>query len=109
MIIISLLGSQPTIAEITRMGIAEEICSDYQTLGILVGIGLPQVESYRQQSFMNTTHTCYLILDKWISKNGHPPQYPLTWKGLYNILCDMQYNKVAEKLKVELSTRGINL
>ena len=104
-----ILGSQPTMAEITQMGIAEQISSDYQTLGILVGISLSQVESYRQQSFMNTTHTCNFILDEWISKNGHPPMYPLTWKGLYNILCKMNFKKVAEKLKSELSIKGINL
>lgn len=82
---------------IISFGILKDISEAYVDLGIRVGLQQSEIDNCFKQSFMNTRTTCIHIIDSWINKGGHGPKYPNTWKGLYDLLCDIGYKKTANK------------
>ena len=51
---------------------------------------------------MDNEAACILILDAWMSKGGHAPHYPLSWKGLYDLLKDIDRKKVGDSMMRDL-------
>ena len=96
------------MAYIERMNIADKIGSKYQRLGTILGLNMATIDSYKQQSFMNLGQTSGRILNDWIERNGHPPNYPLTWKGLYDVLCDIGHRNAAETMRSDLRQKGVH-
>ena len=42
---------------------------------------------------------CISVFSHWINNNGYPPNYPLTWDGLSELLRDVEHETAAMRLK----------
>ena len=100
---------KPSMEEILTLGITERMSSRYQNAGQLLGLNLEYISRLKQRSLMDNRRTCELIFEHWVKNNGHPPNYPLTWKGLYNLLCDIQHRKLAEDMKYKLASKEVRI
>lgn len=89
------------------LGIVDKISMKYQALGLCVGLSLDKIEGFRQRSFLDNTATCNFILNAWVSKGGHPPNYPLSWQGLYDLLKDIGHKKAGGDMRRDLACKGI--
>ena len=93
-----IIDAQPTLETITKLRIVGKICDKYQALGVRLGMKLSKIRSYYQRSCMDSEATCNSILDDWVNKGGHPPHYPLSWKGLYDLLVDIGHKKTGDDM-----------
>ena len=95
--------------EITVLKIVDKISMQYQKLGLLIGLSVSEIEGFRERSFLNTEKTCNFIFDAWVSKNGHSPNYPLSWEGLYALLKDIGHKQAADDMKQDLARKGVKV
>ena len=89
-----------------KFRLVRKISDKWFDAGLLVGVPTTALESYSQR-FVDNNKRCIQVLSDWIN-NGHP-DYPPTWAGLYNLLCDIEKGTVAQELKKVLETKGIVL
>ena len=75
--------------------------SQWYNAGLLLGLKADALENIKQKSSDNAERFVS-VLTHWIDSNGHP-NYPLTWDGLCELLCDIDRDTAAEELKQALT------
>lgn len=63
-------------------------------------------DNYKQNNADNEQCLKDVFTD-WIHQNGHPPEYPLTWVGVFQLLQDVGMTTAAEDLKKALESKGL--
>ena len=91
---------------ITQFRIVEKVGSQSQMLGLHVGLSMAQLANFRSKPCSDNFSVCNCIFDHWINTNGHT-NYPLSWKGLYDLLVDIGHSTAAEDMKETLATWGV--
>ena len=88
-----------------KLRIVQTICPKWRTVGNLLDISDPVLESILSQYRGDLEECCYAVLRQWLD-NGSPG-YPLTWEGLLELLEDVDCSQVSEELRdaLELNTR----
>ena len=88
-----------------KLEIIKNISAQWQTLGFRVGLTLEECDEIESQDNKIHSKCCVRVFSKWIERNGCR-DYPLSWQGLYDLLCDIDKDAVAEKLKRALASLG---
>ena len=53
---------------------------------------------------------CSRVIDTWIESGGLPsPEYPITWRGVYDLLLDIELKDVADIMTTALASHGIDI
>lgn len=95
-------SKSPTMQIIQELNIVREISTDYRALGRLVGLCDSEIDNFWQQSHRND-EACNRILNSWIENDGSKsPYYPCSWKGLYDLLVNINHQNTANRMKIEL-------
>ena len=89
---------------LTQLGIigGGGVSSEWRKLGRYLGQSTSELDSYSRESMLNNNTCCKRVFNHWINNDGHPPHYPLTWKGLYDVLCAIGHRGTAENMKETL-------
>ena len=82
---------------IAKLRIVQEIGSKSESFGLLLGLNMAQLDNFRRISFNDSFSVCNHIFQHWIDQNGHP-NYPLSWKGLYDLLVAIGHRGTADKM-----------
>ena len=87
----------------------EAIGVKWRDVAALLGLSVNQMDGIQQQSFLDPEQCCYRVFDHWIINNGEFTDYPITWRGLHELLRDIDNNALAERMKAALQTVGIDI
>ena len=94
----SLSLSGPTLGDV--VDIMSVVSSKWRQIGIRTGQA-DHLDGYATRALNDNNQCCERVFRAWIAKGGHPPRYPLTWQGLYDLLCDIGHNGIANKMADE--------
>ena len=83
-----------------RLRITQSICPEWRTIGNLLGIAYPVLETIQSQYRGELQECCYAVMRKWMDSGS--PGYSLTWEGLLELLEDADCAQVAEELRKAL-------
>ena len=89
-----------------RLEIVQTVNAKWRTIGLLLGQSVGDLDVYERHGGP-VDDCCSRIFDRWINNNGYPPEYPLSWESLKNLLRDVQHSSAADTLKRALSSKGI--
>ena len=117
MLLLSLPVSPPSLADLTllrwedkegrthRFRLLKLISNEWWDAGILLGLPAAELENIKQKTDDNVRRFT-LVFTQWIDNDGHPPQHPLSWDGVCELLYDLDRDSAAEELKqaLKLST-----
>ena len=76
----------------------------WHEMGRLLGRG-DELESISMKHQKDPESCCIDLLQKWLD-GGCSSQYPVTWDGLLELLDDLEFSIVAEKLKSALGRQN---
>ena len=85
----------PNLDQLITLGVIENARHNWSSIASRTG----QADDLNELKLMfDDKKACQRVFIKWIIKGGHPPSYPLTWQGLYNLLCDVDLPGFADTL-----------
>ena len=76
----------------------DKVSSEWQRVGIMLGITMNKLKGWDRQHFRDVTMCWGELMEHW-KNSGGTSNYPPSWDGLYKLLCDIQYSKIAENMK----------
>jgi ankyrin len=92
-----------------ELRIVSTVSAKWRELGLLVGLISSELEGFDRKSLHHNFDCCVHVFTHWFNNGGHPPKYPLSWKGLFDLLCDIKYRTIANDLEAALASRGVNI
>ena len=75
-------------------------------IGLRFGLSMNILDGFRTKEMLDNTGCCVRVFDSWIN-NGGTDKYPDTWKGVYDVLCDIGHRGTANDMKADLAKAGI--
>ena len=106
-------GSPPSLKDLTllrwtddegkthRFRLLRKVSDDWWNAGLLLGLTTAELGDIKQEMDDNERRFAF-VFSKWIADNGHPPEYPLSWDGVCELLSDLDKEEVAEELRQAL-------
>ena len=83
----------------------ERISSKWRDIGDLVGLSFQQLECMAKEYRDKHMDCCRAVLGHWL--DNPPEDYPMTWRGLIELLEDCQLGQVVSELKNVLSKSNV--
>lgn len=74
-----------------------EVSANWHDFGLLLGVGLNQLDAWELQYRGDASKCWNKVMDRWLASGG-TRDYPATWEGLYTLLNDTGFVKVAKEL-----------
>ena len=96
--------SGPTLEDV--VDIMPVVCGKWRKIGIRTGQS-DRLDGYATKALNDIDECCERVFRVWIAKGGHPPKYPHTWQGLYDLLCDIKHDGIANKMADEKAEDGV--
>ena len=90
------------------MGVIDKVDSEWRMIAILTGQE-DDLNGIWTQSMLDIKCACRIAFKKWIDKGGHAPNYPLTWQGLYDLLCKVGHDGIANKVADKKNAEGASI
>ena len=84
-----------------RFYLMDMIGNKWRSVGHQLGLLPSQLEGIASQFGNNATECCRAVLGEWLE--NPPPDYPVTWEGLVELLEDCKLAQVAVMLKSALT------
>jgi hypothetical protein len=85
---------------LSQSGIISKVSSQWRPLGLRFGLSTNTLDGYEKKAMLDNDTCCEKVFDHWINNGGHPPTYPLSWKGLHAVLCDIGHRGTAQELNL---------
>ena len=82
--------------------LANRVCSKWQHFGTMLEQESNQLNSWAQKHSNDCLKIWKEVMDHWLAVEG-THDYPATWEGLYTLLEDLEFFKVAADLKSAIS------
>jgi hypothetical protein len=79
----------------------ENIAYKWRTIGELLGLAYPKLQSLAEKHRDQPEECCREVLGLWLE--NPPTDYPTTWQGLINLLKHSQLRQVVAQLRNALS------
>ena len=83
----------------------DRISPNWQDIGLLIGLSFQQLECIAKEHRDRHTDCCRAVLCHWLE--NPPEEYPITWRGLIELLQDCHLCQVVSELKIALSKSNI--
>lgn len=100
------IDSKPSVNDPILLDVIKKVSFKWHLLGLRLGQDLGELDNYGKESFSDYCTCCVRVFSHWIGNDGYPPDYPLSWEGVYNVLVAIDQSGVAEKMKKELAKKG---
>lgn len=95
--------NKPNLSDLTHLDIIKACSPVWRQLGARLGITTGEMDNYTKQAMLDNIQCCERVFDHWINNDGYPPNYPLNWMSVYNVLCAVGHRKIADEMKEKLS------
>ena len=82
-----------------RLYLMEKICPKWRDMGTLLGV--EHLDTIDTEKRGNHKDCCYSVIEKWFDKGSQ--RYSVNWKGMLELLDDLQMSRTVEELKEMLS------
>ena len=73
-----------------------------QAFSQCLGLSSSDLDYFRTKAMLDNLICCEWVFDRWINNGGHPPKYPLSWKGVYDVLCAIELCGIANDMKEKI-------
>ena len=80
-----------------RFKLLGQVSSKWWDAGLRLGLNTDQLANIKQKTDDNEQRLA-AIFTQWINNDGHPPDYPLSWDGVCELLYDLDRDSAAEEL-----------
>ena len=87
----------------------KEVSTEWKEIGRLVGLDEPDLTRFKKLEQSDIYECCVRVFRHWIDNDGYSPKYPLSWKGLHDLLYDIDHEALANDLKLTLASKGVHL
>lgn len=87
--------------QLKTLGIISAVSDQWRKIAIRTGQADDDLDEFDEKT------ACQRVFIKWIINGGHPPMYPLTWQGLYDLLCDVDHHGVANTVADKKIAEGV--
>jgi hypothetical protein len=91
--------------EIQRFNLMERLSLKWRDIGTLIGLSFQQLECLAREHRDKHTDCCRAVLGNWLE--DPPEEYPITWRGLVELLQDCELGQVVSELMNALSKSNI--
>ena len=91
--------------EIQRFSLMERVSLHWRDIGELIGLSFQQLECLAGEHRGKHTDCCRAVLGSWL--DDPPEEYPITWRGLIELLQDSELGQVVSELKNALSKSNV--
>ena len=99
--------SKPTLEILIQLGIINRVYAKWRQLGVRLGQSMGDLDNYERKEMFDKIKCCMRVFDSWINSGG-TSVYPLSWKGVYDVLCDIDDQGTAEDMKSAVATMEIH-
>ena len=100
---LSLLKWKDECGKEQRLQLVEKVSVKWLGFGLAVGIEMDRLEAWEKQYHEDGSRCWLEVMKCWLNSGGYG-DYPATWEGLYRLLMDMGYKKVAKELRTALTS-----
>ena len=84
-----------------------KISDQWLEAGLRVGVSFKELNNEYRLMYNDNKNRCRKVLAHWI--NNGSTEYPLSWEGLCQLLCDIDEASVAAELRQVLESNGVYL
>ena len=78
--------------------LVDRVSASWRSFGILLNITTNQLNVWEDQ-YRGDANMCWArVMEEWLN-GSRETDYPVTWEGLYSLLNDAEYSKVAVELR----------
>ena len=77
----------------------------WRDIGELIGLSFQQLECMAKEYRDKNIDCCRAVLGQWLE--NPPEEYPITWRGLIELLQDSELGQVVTELKNALSKSNV--
>ena len=88
-----------------RFYLMENISHKWRTIGELLNLPFPKLESIATEHHDKPEDCCRAVLGCWLENSS--PDYPATWQGLIELLEDCKLREVATQLEIILKEANL--
>ena len=92
--------------EVQQFYLTENIAHKWRTIGGLLGLTYFKLQNLADEHRDKPEECCRAVLGHWLE--NPPSEYPITWRGLVDLLEDSRLGQVVSQLRNALS-KAINL
>lgn len=89
--------------EIKRLKLVDNILNKWDEVGRYLGIQEPKLQAWRTQTGNDPKRCCDNVVANWLQ--NPPDEYPLTWRGLIDLLEDADFTQLVKDLKKALANK----
>ena len=97
-----------SIEELNSLGVINKVKDEWRHIGICTEQS-DDLETIKTKTMLNNKDACVEVFTVWINKDGHPPKYPLTWQGLYDLLCKVGHRGIANTVADMKNAQGAGI
>ena len=83
----------------------ERISLRWRDIGELIGLSFHQLDCMAREHHNIHIDCCRAVLGHWL--DNPPKEYPITWRGLIELLQDSELGQLVSELKTVLSKSNI--
>ena len=91
-----------------NLRLLQRLAPEWRRVGQILGLPSAVIQSIENLGSGRSPEDCvFQVFVRWLENAPQLPsysQYPLTWRGLYNLLQDSEHGEAASELKVALSS-----
>ena len=80
-----------------RFYLMDKISNKWRDIGHLLGLSISRLDCVSTQHRENPAACCETVLHDWL--DNPPPEYPISWEGLVELLEDSKLSQVAAELR----------
>lgn len=81
-----------------KFRLINRVSSKWESFGYLLDIHHNVLTGWRDECLGNSARCWMKVMAYWLTE-GHTPQHPATWEGLYVMLEDVDFVEVAKELR----------
>ena len=100
---LSLLKWKDESGEEQTLQLIEKVSCKWLDFGLKVGLEMNCLEAWERQHHEDASRCWLEVMKCWLNMAGSR-HYPATWEGLYQLLMDVGYKKVAKDLSTALAS-----
>ena len=83
----------------------ENISPNWRDIGELIGLPVPTLKNIATEHRDKPIGCCRDVLHHWLE--NPPSDYPITWRGLIELLKDCKFGQIVSELKSVLSKSNL--
>ena len=76
--------------------LTQSVSPEWRKLGALIGLSGSQLQALSMKHRDDIQQCCQDVFIHWLE--NPPPDYPVTWEGLYELLEDLEFTQLAKTL-----------